>query len=91
MRRRTGINAGLIVHAIRNEDSESREDDLGREVLEREQAGVAQRMSATEPQHQTEDDVIQQHEDGRGRKAGDCEAELVVPIRPSGAEDVSAD
>ena len=75
----------------RDEHAESREDELGREILEREQAGLAQRMAATETQHHREDAVVQEHEDDGGSEAGDSEPELVVRDQTVLLQDVPPD
>ena len=67
---------------VRHEHSERCEHEIGRQALEREQARLAERMPPREPQHDREDRVIEQHEDGRCRETRCRKPELVVPDEP---------
>ena len=73
-------------------DPERGEHEIGRDVRDREQAGLTRSMSAPEVEHQGEQKVVEPHEDETGREPGErCAGlnaverqDVLVPQEPSG-------
>ena len=59
-------------------DAERGEHEVGREMLDLEQPGLAERMSAGEVEHQREHCVVDRDEDDAADEAGDRDTQRVV-------------
>ena len=66
-RNREGQQPGVDVPESRDADTESREHEVGREALEREDAELPDRVAVEEVQHRRKQDVIDRHEHSRRR------------------------
>jgi len=85
-REREWDQPGIRVPERGEHDAERREHELGREPVEGEEAGFADRMTVPEQEHRRQDRVVQADEDNRANEPGDREAKVPVRDQPVGMD-----
>ena len=73
---------GIELPERRDREPEGREHEVGREALEREDAGLTQRMSARERDHRREHHVVRRDGDGARDEPGGRPPQLLVGDQP---------